>query len=264
VAEFLSDLQQLTQLTHLDLEYVLDPVATSAAAYAALTASSKLHMLRITGCQLPPGVWQHILPTGRPLPHLQDFRVGFQYHCPTPPALMRGADVSNLAGCCPKLRVLEGVHPDGEAAEVLAPLISLTGLQCLEIWSQRVSGSQVITVPIDDAAMKVLAQLTGLTSLVVRGPIQATGVGLLQLTSLRQLPGKGLSASSEVATAQPDEGRPFFNSGLFDSVRPPLGRRLVPGATGDVGRAAPLVPCRHGTKCGAAQCGSLWECCLEP
>jgi hypothetical protein len=66
-AELLSQMQQLQQLTHLDLYGRLagfEDGNPPAAAFAAITASSKLRHLDISGCTLPAGVWQHIFPAG--------------------------------------------------------------------------------------------------------------------------------------------------------------------------------------------------------
>jgi hypothetical protein len=52
---------------------VVDQGIPPAAAYAALTASSKLQQLDISSCVLPAGVWQYVFPVGRQLPHLQKF-----------------------------------------------------------------------------------------------------------------------------------------------------------------------------------------------
>jgi hypothetical protein len=79
VAQLLSRLQPLQQLTYLDLRKSLrsqDP-SPPAAAYSALTASSKLRHLGVSFCTLPAGVWQHILPAGRQLPKLQGFDIGW-------------------------------------------------------------------------------------------------------------------------------------------------------------------------------------------
>jgi hypothetical protein len=77
-AQLLSDLQQLTQLRVLKLARTLQAAAQGnsnsnppAAAYAALTASSKLQHLVISGCKLPAGSWQHLFPAGKQLPGLQ-------------------------------------------------------------------------------------------------------------------------------------------------------------------------------------------------
>lgn len=71
--ELLSGLQQLSQLTTLAfIACMIDTEETYpvAAAFSALTASSKLRNLTIIECMLPEGIWQHVFPTGRRLPHL--------------------------------------------------------------------------------------------------------------------------------------------------------------------------------------------------
>ena len=72
-AQLLSHLPPLQQLTHLDLTHSLRAVeegSPPAAAYSAIAASTKLQHLNIMGCLLPVGVWQHLFPPGRQLPHL--------------------------------------------------------------------------------------------------------------------------------------------------------------------------------------------------
>ena len=64
VAEMLSCLQDLQQLTHLGLQdgYTANQwTAVPAAAFSALTAGSKLQELDISFCNLPVGVWEHVL-----------------------------------------------------------------------------------------------------------------------------------------------------------------------------------------------------------
>jgi hypothetical protein len=75
-AELLSQLQHLTQLTYLGLRADLTGIGeeegnSSAAAFSALTASSKRQHLNFSECKLPANVWQHIFIIGRQLPHLQ-------------------------------------------------------------------------------------------------------------------------------------------------------------------------------------------------
>lgn len=65
-AELLSQLQHLQQLTHLSLGHTLmnvsvRPPSPPAAAFAAVTASSKLQHLDISRCTVPAGVWQYLL-----------------------------------------------------------------------------------------------------------------------------------------------------------------------------------------------------------
>jgi hypothetical protein len=71
-AQLLSHLQPLQQLTHLDLYHSLlsRRDGPPARAYSALTASSKLQYLDISGCILPPDAFQHVFPAGRDLRHL--------------------------------------------------------------------------------------------------------------------------------------------------------------------------------------------------
>jgi hypothetical protein len=67
VAQLLSHLQSLQQLTYLDLSGSMrgEEASPPAAAYAALTASSKLQHLDVSRNSLPTGVWQHVFPAGR-------------------------------------------------------------------------------------------------------------------------------------------------------------------------------------------------------
>lgn len=183
--QFLQDLGQLTQLAYLHLEASLDP----AAAYTALTASSKLHTLCLEECKLPPSIWQHMLAANRHLPDLQNLKArGYE----EPSAL--GAD--NLLGfvsCCPNLPRLDVPHcgswqllKDGEPAESLLPVASLICLRHLAV--RHVSDTA------DDAALQVLAQLTGLTALHIDGgrSSRVTAVGLLHLATLRQIKSRDL------------------------------------------------------------------------
>jgi hypothetical protein len=103
------DLQQLTQLTYLRLYDSLSAHQASnipAAAYSALTASSKLQHLDISSCTLPAGVWQYVLPAGRQLPHLTSLNT----RGVTQPdgdnvrgRPLAGPETSLLASCCPRL-----------------------------------------------------------------------------------------------------------------------------------------------------------------
>jgi hypothetical protein len=73
LAQLLSHLQPLQQLTNLNLAHSLtadEQDSPPAAAYAALTASSKLQHLDLTCCTLQAGAWQHMFPAGRQLPQL--------------------------------------------------------------------------------------------------------------------------------------------------------------------------------------------------
>jgi hypothetical protein len=115
--QLLSNLQQLQQLTHLRLHGSLTHTVAAAngtfnppaAAFAALTASSKLQHLDISGCRVPASVWEHVFPAGRQLPYLQSLVIsdvmqsssGGDADTPAP-----APESSYLASCCPGLRFL--------------------------------------------------------------------------------------------------------------------------------------------------------------
>ena len=136
--QLLSILQQLQQLTHLRLhESLTHTVALAngafsppAVAFAALTASSKLQHLDISSCKLPAGVWEHVFPAGRQLPHLQSLVVSDitqaasndDEDTPAP-----APESSHLASCRPGLKFLNlqpftlvelGAAADSESAMI--------------------------------------------------------------------------------------------------------------------------------------------------
>jgi hypothetical protein len=106
------DLRQLTQLTYLRLCNSLSAYQASnipAAAYSALTASSKLQHLDISECVLPAGVWQHLFPAGRQLPHLTSLDIDGveQPHGVNSRQPLAGPEGSLLASCCPRLPAVQ-------------------------------------------------------------------------------------------------------------------------------------------------------------
>jgi hypothetical protein len=132
-AELLSHLAALSQLTFLRLSSAAisvdnDGETPLAAAYAALTASSRLRTLNIQDCALPAEVWQHVFLANRVLPHLTALNLGCielpsdsldrDYH--TAP------DTSSLLSCCPGLRFLDITGLDTTEAQ-LGPLRALPG-----------------------------------------------------------------------------------------------------------------------------------------
>ena len=148
VAQLLSHLQPLQQLTHLSWHFVpplqlqrpkqalahlnlhaVEEGCPAAAAYAALTASSKLQYLEISYCQLPPGVWQHLFPSGRHLPNLQSLNISgvrrsgkdaWEDYAPAPEG--------RLVSCCPALQCLNMEHlcnPEVAVVQGLSKLQSL-------------------------------------------------------------------------------------------------------------------------------------------
>jgi hypothetical protein len=114
VAQLLSHLQPLQQLTHLHLSSLGKrqlgedtPLEDTppAAAYAALTASSKLQHLDLRWCRLPAGVWQHIFAAGRQLPHLATIDISSVKDSLGFPATAPDGD--SLVSCCPSLQSLK-------------------------------------------------------------------------------------------------------------------------------------------------------------
>jgi hypothetical protein len=130
-AALLSQLQQLKQLTHLDLHGRLAGFQGGnppAAAFSAITASSKLQCLDMTACTLPAGVWQHMFPDGRQLPHLKILVLSEVQQPSGEPAA--APDSSRLISCCPGLQTL-GMYGLEYSVEQLAPLRQLRGLRII-------------------------------------------------------------------------------------------------------------------------------------
>jgi hypothetical protein len=176
-AQLLSELQHLTQLTHLDLsssccvpEGAPSPAPT---AYASLTASSKLQHLDFSHNTLPAAAWQYMCPpSGRTLPQLRhlDIRGVMEADGGTHAA----PDTSALVSCCPGLQSLNTSMPCSTAQ--LAPLQRLTSLRTLSVGT----GCE------DFEGEQALCQLTGLQELEV-SVARATEARALQLTQLTRL-----------------------------------------------------------------------------
>jgi hypothetical protein len=149
-AQLLSSLQPLQQLTHLSLPDV-EGSSPSASAYAALTASSKLQHLDISGCTLPAGVWQHVFPTGRQLPNFQSLNIALVRQ---PTADNPYEDAPRLVSCCPGLQSLQ-LWSLRRSAKLLASLQGLSGLHTLRCgWDNATA-----------QAVQAVCQLTGLREL---------------------------------------------------------------------------------------------------
>jgi Leucine-rich repeat (LRR) protein len=179
-AELLSHLGTLQQLTYLSLSGTMGGTSPCwlVDAYSALTASTKLHHLNISGIDLQGGAWQYILPAGRQLPHLTALHFSDRAKAsPSGDAYPTGPEGNTLVSCCPALRCLSMSGWQFSAAL----LASLTGLSSLkELRLQAEAGSK---------GLEAVCQLTGLRQLHL-GSLKryddAEGFPL-QLTELQQL-----------------------------------------------------------------------------
>jgi hypothetical protein len=174
LARLLSELQHVQQLTYLqcycDVSDEASPVP--AAAFSALTASSKLQHLDISRCTLPAGAWQHLFPAGRQLPELQYLDISYVKqpgHGPAP-----APEGTRLVSCCPGLQRLH-MQQLQCSAERLASLAGLSKLHTLYL----ADGTQV-------QGVESVCQLTGLRELTIDSPKTPQGL-LLQLAQLKQL-----------------------------------------------------------------------------
>jgi hypothetical protein len=172
VALMLSLLQQLQQLTHLHLPDTLqDPWdgGAPAAAYSALTASSKLQHVDIREAWVADGVWQHMFPAGRQLPNLQELNVARtgDFFLPAP-------EGSRLVSCCPGLQCLD-VQGLQDCAALLGPLQGLSKLHTLHLAADAATST---------TGLKALCRLKGLKELTVPALLDGQ---LLPLSQLQQL-----------------------------------------------------------------------------
>ena len=179
VSELFSHLHHLQQLTTLCLAqsfWVVEEGSPPAAAYSALTASSKLVELILTEIKLPEGAWEHVFPAGKQVPHLKTLDVSW-------PQQLDGNDEfvpegSRLVSCCPGLQALNIVGPC-YTAELLAALTGLSGLHTLHLH---------LCGPAEEGLQRV-CQLEGLRELLVttNDHFPDNKGLLLQLTQLKQL-----------------------------------------------------------------------------
>jgi hypothetical protein len=180
----LCHLQHLQQLTYLNLHRSLGVHISeqgapepAAAAYAAITASSRLQHLDISQAILPTGVWQHVLPTDRQLPHLRELHILQVAHSQSLNSSAAAPEGSRLVKCCPGLQFLD-MRWLWCSAELLAPLTGLTGLNSLRLTGVGSSG----------IGIEAVCQLTGLRKLEMPlDPSASDKLQLLQLTHLVQL-----------------------------------------------------------------------------
>jgi hypothetical protein len=174
--QLLSDLQSLQQLTHLDCRSSMWEILPPAVAFSALTTSSKLQHLDIRWLRLPAGVWQHVLPAGRQLPHLTHLDISHiiqEGSTSIPPA----PEGRQLVSCCPGLQSL-GVVGLHFGQDLLAAMQGLRELHTLSLIADATTAAD---------RLHGLCQLTGLRDLDLSTPTNAQEELLLQLTQLRQL-----------------------------------------------------------------------------
>jgi hypothetical protein len=145
-AQLLAQLQLQHELTCLILRDSCKPQSMpQAAAFAALTASSKLQHLDVSGCSLPTGVWQHVFPAGRQLPRLRVLSITTSVFDGT--RLVSGCPALQCLaihkwdygrGLLPSLQWLSSLHtlhlePFGPMSEGLQGVVKLTRLRELRL-----------------------------------------------------------------------------------------------------------------------------------
>jgi len=178
-------LQQLRVLRFIEVRnwpVAASAAATAAAAYASLTASNKLQVLKLNVDHFPPGVWQFMFSSDRQLPALEVLSVTrseqWDVHGPQPAAALGTADLCCLASCCPGLQELHICLQPGAQLGSLAQLSALNML-----------GAEAV----DAATLASLTALSGLRNLewlciIPGGPIVPTDLlCLTALTALTQL-----------------------------------------------------------------------------
>jgi hypothetical protein len=155
-------------------------VSPPAAAYTALTASSKLQYLNITNCTLPVGVWQHVFPAGRQLPHLQTLLMAGM----TRPSGLSVTAPEGIGSCCPGLQHLNMAGMQ-DIDQLLAPLQELSGLHTLHLFPASFAFDDLV----EPERFVAVCQLTGLRELSLHTLYTpTTREGLLRpLTQLQQL-----------------------------------------------------------------------------
>jgi hypothetical protein len=207
MAELLAALQYLTQLQHLEVGVPgFAEVEIPVVLFSALTASSCLTQLCMAaeyGQTLPPGAAQHIFPADRQLPQLSCVDFSTKNDWELEDFCIATEALAALASCCPNLEQLKIIGVWGSDVDA-ATLLQLPA-SCIEL---EVGGPRFT-----DAAAAVVAQLTHLKKLTLCNTAAGlTDVGLLELTSLRELSAlalyhcKALAGFSEaVVPNKPDQ-----------------------------------------------------------
>jgi hypothetical protein len=177
---FLSSISRVQHLMRLQLHMDGFAWPPAAPAYSALTPSSTLVELELCDPGLPAGIWQHMFPPTRQLPHLTSLIVGSMWFAQDPLSAWGAADISSLVSCCPNLR--EGLHMLVQPGLHVSELHKLTALARLDLMysSDPISGLE--------ESLRGLAAITQLTVLEVwlNSP-DLTGASFMPLTSLTAL-----------------------------------------------------------------------------
>jgi hypothetical protein len=177
--QLLSQLQHLMLLTSLKIEDMLhvEEANPPAAAFSALTASSKLQHLHLDKCTLPAGLWQHMFPTGRQLPSLQELTLCYCEEQPSGQSAP-GPEGRHLVSACPDLQQLQ-ISGWQLSTELLTAL-------------QQLSRLQLLYYDVEDCAegwkgLEAVAQLTNMKEFGVVSNSSIVEASLLHLTQLKLL-----------------------------------------------------------------------------
>ena len=187
LAALLSHIASMQQLQRLVLSKGSPAAAVAledadAELCRAVTASSHLTYLDLSGIRLPQAAWAHLFPPGRRLLQLCEFEVYFagphtvwqDYGT----ELLDCSALEQLVDCCPAITALTLSNMSLFKQDVsLVPLLRLRHLAQLSC-PYVADGA---------ASVGVLARLSSLTSLHLRALPGLTDSGLLQLTALTGL-----------------------------------------------------------------------------
>ena len=180
---FLSGLARLQNLNRLYIDpYKNMHWPAPGPVYSALTASTGLISLEIIEPQFPKGVWQHVFPAKRILPHLNFISVPHkaEWGDRGPEFAWGAADVSGLVGCCPNLHMIEEIHL--QHGMHVSQLHRLTALTYVNLIYDRDS------VAAFEQSVKGLAGLSQIRHMRVElDSVELTVAGLLPLTKLTAL-----------------------------------------------------------------------------
>lgn len=179
-SQLLQVLGRLSDLCDLDLQNIFGEwPKQQLSAYSALTASSNLQQLVVSGCNVPGAPWAHVFPAGRRLPQLHSISAArYDGRGPSP---MRSTAIDRLVSCCPALKQL---HIDIGADLSLTPLQSLTALTSLRLEVGPVSPAVISS---DLAALTQLEDLRFKLAGPAAGPDKIGGSGLQYLVPLTAL-----------------------------------------------------------------------------